>query len=573
MKKILGFLVSSFLLLICFNALAALPTKISPSSIVPTILNSNSGVTANRLSETADIEPSVERVPELITEIQQPTLTGGDNIHFVLKKIIFSGNTVFSCQQLQKIIYPYLNRKITIAQLQELTQKITNCYHHAGYVLSRAVLPAQNIENGIVRIQILEGFIDQVSVCGGPGKAVSLLQKYGQRIAACHPLHIKTLERYLLLANDIPGECVKAVITPSEITPGAAHLSLVTTHKIADLAISYDNYSTLFLGPREFTGIGSLNSFITPGDRNTVRVVISENPRLLNFYEFTRVQPLNSNGLNLILGANYTKTNPGDILSPLFMDGKTYILFGSLSDSLIRSRTKNLTIFTGVNYQNTFSNILDTPFYDDRIRALEAGFSFDNMDRWNGANTVFFKASQGFNILGATNAGTASRPEGQSDFTKLYLELTRTQCLNSYFSFYLAGKGQYAFNPLLASEQFTFGGPPYGRGYDPAILLGDQGIAGKAELRLDTHPSFCDLKNIQYYIFYDAGAIWNYHTPGLPTSANATAAGIGARLCLNHYLSGDFFVATPVTKPNPDDIALGENANGARAFFQLWASI
>jgi len=27
-------------------------------------------------------------------------------------------------------------------------------------------------------------------------------------------------------------------------------------------------------------------------------------------------------------------------------------------------------------------------------------------------------------------------------------------------------KGQWAFNPLLASEQFTFGGSQLGRGYD-----------------------------------------------------------------------------------------------------------
>jgi len=98
-----------------------------------------------------------------------------------------------------------LNTMITVAELQQIVQDITNYYRNNGYILSRAVLPPQHVANGVVYVQVIEGYIDHVKVVGVPEGARPLVQAYGNRISQMRPLQLKKMEEYLLLANEIPG--------------------------------------------------------------------------------------------------------------------------------------------------------------------------------------------------------------------------------------------------------------------------------------------------------------------------------------------------------------------------------
>src|SRR3989338_8243642 len=79
--------------------------------------------------------------------------------------------------------------------------KASNYYRNNGYIISRAILPPQKIQNGVVKIQIIEGYLDEVNVSGDPKWAKCILKAYGKQIAACRPLQLKRMEHYLLIAN------------------------------------------------------------------------------------------------------------------------------------------------------------------------------------------------------------------------------------------------------------------------------------------------------------------------------------------------------------------------------------
>lgn len=558
------------LFLLSFKVLAQ-----DAGSIAATVIQSSSGVAATRLTEQPALaaQPQTSAAPVVPTTPIQTPIPGAEKIKFHLRHVIIEGNTVFCTEELMRYAEPYLNKEISVADLQKITLEISTKYRDAGYILSHAVLPAQSIQGGTVKIQVLEGYIDQVTVSGDPGKACALLKAYGRHIICSRPLQIKVLERFILMANDIPGEEVKAVITPSKTTPNAAELTLVAEHQLIQFFSTLDNYGTTFLGPEQITNYLSANSFFRPGDRTTVMGVVTPDPRELKFIEFTHMEPLTSNGMNLLVGGNYVETHPTDILSPLFINGHTYTFFGTLSQTLIRSRTKNLNVFLSANWQSTFSTVLDTPLYTDRIRSLEGGLYFDIADSWRGVNTLLLSARKGFNIFGADNEGDLSRLFGRSDFFKLNGEISRTQYLLPDISVFVAGKGQYGFQPLLAAEQFYFGGPVYGRAYEPAIILGDSGIAGKAELRVDSAPKIHFIRNIQYYIFYDAGIVWNHETPGIATHGSATCWGGGARVAFTRIFSGNVYLGKPLVKPAENAIATGLNVTSTRVFFQVRADL
>lgn len=500
-----------------------------------------------------------------------PAFPGAEKIKFKLERVIINGNTVFSTQDLISIFAPSYNKTISLADLQGLVEKISIKYRDAGYILSHAILPAQEIKNGIVHVQVIEGFISKIVIEGCPGSARCVLQGYGNCILQSKPLNIHVLEREILLANDLPGLTVKSIITPSKKIPAGADLTLVVERKVLSGYASYDNYSTRFLGPQELTLDGSVNSFWFPGDSNSFRFVKTTRSDEMRFGEFIHTQPIGCSGLNLVLGGNYTSTQPGFTVQPLEIVGWNESIYGSLFYPVIRSRNENLIIRATANYQNVYSTLLSFPFYDDRFRVLTLGAFYNTTDKLEGYDTIDISANQGFDIFGAGQHLLMSRPDGQSKFTTANLTASRDQPFCKRFSFYVSVQGQYAFDPLLATEQYGFGGPIYGRGYGPSEIVGDRGAAGKVELRMDTSPELHYLQTIQYYTFYDLGAIWNIDTTAQPGKQSAASAGVGARFNFMKNLVGEFYIAQPLTRKALTLTPPGQNGYQARGFFQITA--
>lgn len=81
------------------------------------------------------------------------------NVSFSLESVQFSGVTVFTVQELEELYSPYKNKKVTLDVVWIIANKLTDMYRERGYFLSRAVVPPQEIENGPVRINVVEGYI------------------------------------------------------------------------------------------------------------------------------------------------------------------------------------------------------------------------------------------------------------------------------------------------------------------------------------------------------------------------------------------------------------------------------
>lgn len=118
-----------------------------------------------------------------------------------------------------------------------------------------------------------------------------------------------------------------------------------------------------------------------------------------------------------------------------------------------------------------------------------------------------------------------------------------------------------AFNDLLNPEEFAFGAEPFGRGYDPAELVGDSGAALKLELRYTRFLPESSLLGYTAYGFYDAGKVWRRHPIAQSAAESAAAAGLGVRLSFARGVTGFVELAQPLTH----DVA-AEGDRGARFF-------
>lgn len=125
----------------------------------------------------------------------------------VIRRIKVVGSTIFTDEQLAPLWEELLGKSVTLQTVYDLAQKITAKYGSDGYVLSRAIVPEQelNPKGAAIRIEVVEGYVDKVVWPEKLSKYRDFFTDYAARIVADRPINIRTLERYLLLANDLPG--------------------------------------------------------------------------------------------------------------------------------------------------------------------------------------------------------------------------------------------------------------------------------------------------------------------------------------------------------------------------------
>jgi hemolysin activation/secretion protein len=182
------------------------------------------------------------------------------------------------------------------------------------------------------------------------------------------------------------------------------------------------------------------------------------------------------------------------------------------------------------------------PLYADTISAGRVGLTWDFIDALGGVTVLDAEYSKGLSVFDASELGspTASRPGGDPEFSKVTWYVARLQSLGRGFSVLLAGTGQATSSNLLSSEEFAFGGEQFGRAYDPSELVGDEGIAGKVELRY-TH-DFASGLGLTLYGFGESGRVKRTlllpDELGAPEEDGASSLGLGLRFSFRGWLSG-----------------------------------
>jgi hemolysin activation/secretion protein len=487
----------------------------------------------------------------------QPIPAGAEQVRFQVEKIEVEGATVYPVSSMQDDIAPLLKREISLADLYRLADQLTARYRNDGYLLSQVIVPEQKVEGGIARLRAVEGFIATIKLVGVENDQRGLVAAYAEPIRAARPLTGKVLERQMLLINDLPGAYARAVLSPSPDTFGAADLTIQFSQRQFSGGVSANNQGGKALGPmRYLADIESFNLFDWQ-DHTQVRYAFAP-ANELSYYSLLHEQPVGTSGGKLSFLASHARSEP-DELYIIPLENKTWSDSLSLTYShpLMRTRAENLQARATLSaHDGETSSIFGFYKTKDRLRVLRFGLSYDKADIWNGINLLDVEFSQGLNGLGASDNGyssdngstitTLSRPAGKVDFQKINFYLSRVQTLTPNWSALAALSGQYAYDNLLSAELFSYGGEPFGRGYDPSELVGDHGAALKLELRYANSADIGTPVPYTLYGFYDNGKVWQRSVAGYSSSDSAAAAGLGLRFGVGQYYSGFLEVAKPI---------------------------
>lgn len=483
----------------------------------------------------------------------------------VLAGVVIDGATVFAAADFAPLYEPLLGRTVDRNEIGRLVEAITAKYREAGYILSRAYAPAQDAALGLLRIEVLEGYVDRVAFEGEPGGGRAQLEAYAERIRAERPLTLATLERYLLLISDLPGMSVRSGIAPVDPLSPAHELLLRIARDPAEGYLALDNHSTRTIGPNILQAAARLNSPLGLNESLTLRTfTVPESTEELRFGQVRAQLPVGTDGATVAVDLWRSQIEAGGQLEPFDVESMEKRAALELAYPWLRSRALSLYVNAQFEYRDTEQDALGFPLFDDEIRSLRLGIFAYVADGWGGATTVTATVSQGLDVLSASRPGDPllSRFDGDPQYTKLSAELIREQEVAGPLSAQIALAGQMTGDRMLSSEEFRLGGGLYGRAYDPSELVGDEGAAAAIELRYDLASPIDAVSGLQLFGFYDVGAVWD-DIAGLGTQRFSLAsAGFGVRFTLLEQLAVTLEVANPLTRD-----VFEEGDDNWRAFF------
>jgi len=526
-----------------------------PSDLIPKVV-------PKQPTEPPKLPPLDQLFPLPNAPVAPPTIPNSNNSESVtVKQFEVLGSSVFSDQELQEITNPYLNRPLSIIDLLQIRTKITELYIDRGYITSGAYIPEQDLQTGIVTIQIIEGGIDEIKVTG----LTRLQEGYIQSriaIATAKPLNRnRLLEALQLLQINPLIESISANLSPS-LQAGLNNLEVkIREAKTFSTQVSFDNSRTPSVGSERRQVQLTEANLTGLGDRLSLSYSNTDGSNAIDASYTVPFNPENGTiSLNFSTSASNVIESPFNILD-ITSNSRNYEL--TIRQPIVQSIAHDLAVGFSLSHRQSSASLLggSIPFPstgadpNGQTRVTAIRFFQEYVQR--SAEAVFAARSQfslGINAFGATinpNSpdGRFLAWRGQTQYVKLLAPDTLL---------FLRADLQLSDRPLLSQEQISIGGQDTLRGYRQDALLSDNGLLLSAEVRIPIlrMPEINGL--LQVVPFLDFGTVWNYANPN-PDPSSLASLGMGLRLQISDRLTMRLDVGIPLSRVAADKKTLQEN--------------
>jgi hemolysin activation/secretion protein len=450
---------------------------------------------------------------------------------FLVKALLISGNTLFDTPTLHALVADAEGRTLTLPELHAFIMRLGDYYHAHGYPLARAIVPAQTIASGMVRIDIIEARYGQIAVENSSRVTDHMLHSTLSSLHSGQPIEQSTLDHALLLLSDIPGVAVNATLKPGEAV-GTSDLTVATVPSPALAgSAALDNFGNRYTGRARIGGTLEAVEPLRHGDVLSLSGLSSGGD--MNYGRLGYDTLLDGAGTRVGLAYSALHYRLGDPLSALDAHGTAEVTSLWVKQPLVRSPDVNLygqlqydrlqlhdhidasAIITDRHLGNGTASLVG----DARDTLLSGGLTGWNVGITHGQVEFDNLAAQ------AVNAVTA-RSDGH--FTKWTANLERLQTLGPADSLHLALSGQWANRNLDASQQLVEGGIYTVRAYDMGALSADTGYLETAELRHDLGVAWQG--HWQALAFLDSAQLTVNKNPWEAGKNSATLSGAGVGL-------------------------------------------
>ena len=475
--------------------------------------------------------------------------------------------------EVEEAVYPYLGPGRTTEDVERARAALEKAYQDKGYQTVAVQIPPQQVQNGVVVLQVIEGKVGRLRIRGSRYFSLSEIKKRAPSMAEGTVPNFNDVTRDILALNQLPDLRVTPTLHAG-VEPGTVDIDL----NVKD---------TLPLH-----GSLELNNRNSP-DTTSLRIngAISYN----NFWQLGhsagfsfQIAPENLKDAEVFSGYYLARFPEAEWFSLLFQGTKQNSNVSTLGSTAVAGRG---SIFGA-------RGIFTLPPGKDFYESISAGFDWKHFDQNVGLSTgritspityypvsavytatwvpkgseTDLDAGVTFGLRGGIgskdNQFDNSRFKASGNFIYFRGDLSHTHELPGGAQIYAKVQGQIADQPLVNTEQIAGGGLGTVRGYYEAEELGDNGIFGTIELRSPSFLAWIKKKEDEWrlYAFLDAGTL-TIRDP-LPQQIDVfdlASWGFGSRIQLYQHLNGSLDIAVPMIS------AQNTTVHEVRFIFRVWA--
>lgn len=450
---------------------------------------------------------------------------------------------MLSPAELSALVAKFEGRELGVAELQQVTQLINEALKAKGYFLARVLLPAQQIDSGVVRLELLPGSISKISVEGNEHYSSEfIIDHLESALGPNREVTEDDLQRKLLILNDQTDLSVTATLQPG-LEKGQTDLTLSVKDSMPiHGGVGYDNFGNQFTDIHRASPFVSFGNLLQDGDNLAFKYLLGIPENRANFLQTTYSTPVDLDGSRLAFSYANGASTLGQDLRILDIRGRANIYALNFSHPLQRTETQRQDFTVGYSYKEFDNSLLGLATGQDRYHSLRFSYSLDSADT-DGRWLVTTGLTQG---LGGTTLNTGLGRSGvSSNFTKINLDSARIQSISDPVFLLFRASGQWSGGTLFAAEQFALGGVDSVRGYNQGQFLGDVGYAVSAEARW---LPWEERRDVQFAAFLDHGSARIFNAqPGQTSSQSLFGGGVGLRFSLGDTADFRLDVGWPIS--------------------------
>ncbi|MEK6806450.1 MAG: POTRA domain-containing protein [Pseudomonadota bacterium] len=522
-------------------------TKPASRSAPALRLNPGGSTLPGGIADSVKASPALQLTPPVVEDQRSDdeaaaaaAAADAGELSTTLSRINFEGNRRFTDAQLASLVQDYLNRPVTLSDIYEASDKVSNFYVLQGYSLAVVTVPAQKIGGGVINFQVLEGVIGKIETEGNTLYSTDQIIPYLGDMKAGEIYRAAPLENSLQALNGLPGLQSKAVIKPGE-NPGASDIVIKVQEKRFAGTLGLDNFGRSNTGALRGTLAAQMNNPLSLADQFQF-VTLHSGTGGLRYYSGAYSLAPFAGGPRI--GLSYGQATFQVAGAPV--DGTSRNGRLNLDFSLLNTRAHKFNLGAGATRIISSVNLAGAPQPVTSITTYDLSGSYNRLGDSGDVTAAVFSLSTNFRSNTVAACTGAGNPDCRNQMIKLDFGVQHLQPILPRFDALIRLSAAFSPEALPDSQQFSAGGPGNVRAYRSAEIRGDFGYTGSVDFRygIPLGPV-----NATARVFLDAAQAHNQDSiaRGLPMQDSINDVGLGLDLAYTEHFSLRVDVARPLT--------------------------
>jgi hemolysin activation/secretion protein len=466
-----------------------------------------------------------------------------DAPRFDISRFQVEGNRLLDKAHIDRLLVPFTGHARDFGTVQEALEALENAYRDRGFSMVSVTLPEQELEKGVIRLQVHENRIGRIKISGLRYYDTMNIRSSLPDLREGETPNVNAISRSLKQANESPAKKVALQFANSDRENEIDANLEVKDERPWKIGLTGDNTGTKDTGP---TRLGILAQHANVFNRDhllTLQYITSpEKLDKVSIYSMGYRAPFYAWGSSLEVFGAHSNVDSGTISAASFdmnVSGKGTILGVRYNQNLTRIHEYEHKLSLGLDYRSYENNVtLQGIQLGNNVTVHPVNLTYSGS--WSKE-----PGKAGFYLTVVQNLpGNWDGRDHQADFERVRADASRGYTILRYGAnvLYAVGgdwqvravfNGQHTSDQLVPGEQFGIGGANSVRGFREREIANDQGYSGSAEVYSPDLFKLFGIPSVQSRLlfFYDRGEVSrNRPLPGETINTVIASIGPGIRI-------------------------------------------